>query len=464
MNSLFLAVRNIRRNQRRSIVTCAAIGIGGAVMLLLSGFVAQLVFSYQTVTIQSRGHLTLYREGFYDFGAGDPAAYGIADYVKIVDLIRRDSVLAPMVVVATPSQQVFGVASYEPAERSKVFLGTGLVPSDQDHMRAWDGFGLGIGRHPEAVNMSDNITQRGFVGPGLARILGLCTALGLEQCPTLPPSTTAAKADAGTAADAAMIRTLGAAEIPAAPTNLRSINLLASTAGGAPNVVQMDVAAAQSQGFKSLDDSAVIMTLPLAQQLVYGRGVHKVSAITIQLRHTSDIPLARKRLASILSAEHLEIYDFKQLDPLYGQIVGLYSGIFVFVMLAMAAVTLFTVVNTVSMNVMERVAEIGTMRALGVRRSAIRAQYLAEGMILGSIGASGGLLVGGAIALLLNRSGAHWTPPGASHSVAFHLDLTASPIQLIAPWLILVLMAGIASVSPASRAARMNVIVALRHI
>ncbi|NVN09777.1 ABC transporter permease [Nguyenibacter vanlangensis] len=464
MNSIFLAVRNIRRNQRRSLVTGAAVGIGGAVMLLLSGFVAQLVFSYQTVTVQSRGHLTLYREGFYDFGAGDPAAYGIADYAKIVDQIREDPVLAPLVVVATPSQQVFGVASYDPAERSKVFLGTGLVPSDQDHMRAWDGFGLGIGRAPEAVDMSDEITQRGFVGPGLARILGLCTALGLEQCPTLPPSTAAAKPGAGTAADADMIRSLGAAETPTVPSNLKSINLLASTAGGAPNVVLMDVVAAQSQGFKGLDDSAVIMTLPLAQQLVYGRGIHKVSAITIQLRHTSDIPIARKRLMNILAGEHLEIYDFKQLDPLYGQIVGLYSGIFIFVMLAMAAVTLFTVVNTVSMNVMERIAEIGTMRALGVRRSAIRSQYLAEGLILGSIGATGGLIAGGAIALLLNGSGAHWTPPGASHSVAFHLDLTATPIQLAAPWMILVVVAGIASVSPASRAARMNVVAALRHV
>ena len=57
------------------------------------------------------------------------------------------------------------------------------------------------------------------------------------------------------------------------------IDLLSATANGAPNIVSLEVAGVDIQSVKELDDNYVAMPLALAQQLVYGRGEHKVTGI-----------------------------------------------------------------------------------------------------------------------------------------------------------------------------------------
>ncbi len=103
------------------------------------------------------------------------------------------------------------------------------------------------------------------------------------------------------------------------------------------------------------------------------------------------MPAARARLATLFEQHRLplEIRDFGELNPFYGQVVRLFSGIFLFIALVMGMIVLFAVVNTMTMNVMERTNEIGTTRALGVRRQGIRRQFLMEGMLIGAVGRSG---------------------------------------------------------------------------
>jgi putative ABC transport system permease protein len=140
------------------------------------------------------------------------------------------------------------------------------------------------------------------------------------------------------------------------------------------------------------------------------------------------------------------------------------GAIFGFIAAIMGVIVLFTVVNTMSMSVMERVNEIGTTRALGVRRAGIRHQFVAEGLLLGVIGASAGLLAGAAIAFLVNRAGLTWTPPMQARPVPLHLLATNIEPLAIGVWLGLVALATLAALIPANRAARMQVVDALRHV
>lgn len=64
----------------------------------------------------------------------------------------------------------------------------------------------------------------------------------------------------------------------------------------------------------------------------------------------------------------------------------------------MIGVTVFTIVTTMQIAVMERRREIGISRALGMGRFGIAADYLLEAMILGGLGASLGLAAGGLVA------------------------------------------------------------------
>ena len=217
---------------------------------------------------------------------------------------------------------------------------------------------------------------------------------------------------------------------------------------------------------KELDDNYLAMPLGLAQQLVYGRGEHKVTGIVLQLNRTADMPAARARLATLMSENHLdlEVHGFAELNPFYGQVVGLFGTIFVFITVIMGVIVLFAVVNTMTMNVLERTNEIGTIRAMGVRRSGIRRQFLVEGWMLGAIGATAGVILALGVAAIVNRAGLTWTPPGNASAVPFRLTSPPLPGLLLGTWFGLVVVATIASLLPANRAARLPVVDALRHV
>jgi len=126
-------------------------------------------------------------------------------------------------------------------------------------------------------------------------------------------------------------------------------------------------------------------------------------------------------------------------------------------------IVVFTVVNTMTMSVMERVGEIGTARAMGVRRAGVRWQFVVEGLMLGIIGASAGVILATALAIWFNHAGITYTAPGQARAVPMRL-LTNDTVLLWRVWLVLVVISAAGALFPARRAAKMNVVDALRHV
>lgn len=467
MNLLFkTATRNIFRNARRSLMTGSAVAAGAAAMMLFGGFVSFIFAGLETGNVQRVGHLSVFRSGYFLFGSGNPAAYGIDDYRRVMELIANDPVIKPLANVVTPTQSLVGIAGNFSggAEASKTFLGVGLIPSARDRMRMWDERHTGQ-VHRADGRLSDSDATRGLVGVGLARILGLCGPLHIAQCPAAPVR------DAG-GAEAAKPREdlLGLAQLesPAGPKKPEAphLELLGATVGGAPNVVSLAVAGAEPQGVRELDDNYIAMNLALAQQLVYGRGEHKATAIVLQLHRSEDLPLARVRLQKLIADNHLdlEVRDFRELSPFYVQVVGMFGTIFLFISVVMGMIVLFAVVNTMTMNVMERTNEIGTIRAMGVRRGGVRSQFILEGALIGAIGATLGALIAFALSIAVNHAGLTWTPPGNSAATPFRVEVLGHPVLVLGSWLGLTVIAMVAALIPANRAARLSVVDALRHV
>ncbi|MEU3219798.1 ABC transporter permease [Streptomyces sp. NPDC006971] len=120
--------------------------------------------------------------------------------------------------------------------------------------------------------------------------------------------------------------------------------------------------------------------------------------------------------------------------------------------LALAGVALLVggvgIANTMVVGVMERRGEIGLRRALGARGSQIAAQFLLEAALMGFIGGVGGLLVGG-----LTVYGYAFTQ-GWPASIPLY-TVVAGP-------LVSVLVAAMAGIYPALRAAKASPTDALR--
>jgi putative ABC transport system permease protein len=465
-----IASRSIFRNTRRSLTTMFTIAIGTAATLIFGAYVSFTTYGIQTSTVQRLGHLTVYRDGYFDFGSGNPAIWGIPHYKSLLNLISHDPVLSPLIVVATPVQSLAGIVESSESDESRTFLGTGFVPSDRDLLKKWNEYGTAnLGLALTGVDERD--PSQGIVGDGLARILGLCAPLKLGHCPKLPAG---APSDTAVSAEAAALPKQDFSDLVAHDTNVdpapasrkARVDLLAATAGGAPNVVTLEVERAEPQGVRELDNAYVGMQLPLAQQLVYGRGEHRATGIVIQLHRTEDMPKARARLKEIFAANHLdlEVRDFAELNPFYTQVINLFGSIFSFIAVIIGVVVLFTVSNAMGMSVVERTDEIGTTRALGIRRSGIRQQFLLEGAMLGFVGATIGVALAFVATYFVNRAGISYIPPAQAQPVPLRLYMFGAPVFVATVWSILIVVATLAALLPANRAARLQIVDALRHV
>ncbi|MET3134535.1 putative ABC transport system permease protein [Oxalobacteraceae bacterium GrIS 1.11] len=344
---------------------------------------------------------------------------------------------------------------------SRSVAGIGYDAAQQNRMRQWNQYRFPGEIKPIALpeHQSDVLS----IGIGVARSLHLCKTLNVPTCANdpLPAQKTGAGPalpdDIGVLADSQARPAVGGAP---------RLDVLAATSGGAPNVLNARVAAAESLGVKEIDDSYLAMPLETAQRLVYGRATPQVTSVVLQLHTSEQVEPARAYLKQLIKARgwNLEVLDYRTLYPVYDQIAGLFGSIFGFVSILIGVIVLFSVANTMSASVMERTVEIGTLRSMGMRRSGIARQFVSEGLLIGVIGT----LLGGALALLcawgINSAGLTWTPPNSIDKNPLVVHVFNSPDLIIGSLLILIALAAISSLLPAYRAARIPVVEALRHV
>lgn len=464
--ALRLALRNLQRNRRRSFATLCAMVVGVCAVLLFGGFSRDITLGLQTDFVQRSGHLQIQRQGFFLYGSGNSAAYGIRNYERLVAAVRTDPVLQPMLTVVTPTIQLGGIAGNFSAGVSRTVLVQGLVPDEQDALRAWNDYGFPLARRtlPLVGTRDDAVV----IGHGVARVLQLCRLLHVSPCPEQSGAAAAGPASAASIPDDISALSALAADGPAATPDPGRIEVLAANVHGAPNVGSFRVVQAEQQGVKELDDVHLSMHLARAQRLVYGGDAPEVTAILLQLRHTAQLDAARGRLQALLARDFpdqaLEVMDFSTLNPFYDQTNRMFSSIFGFVFALIGAIVLFVVGNTMSMSIIERTSEIGTLRAMGLRRGGIQTLFVCEGLLLGAVGTAAGVAVALAIATAVNHSGLHWTPPARIDAVALTVRVWGEWRLIALTVLALTAVAGLSAWWPSRRAAAMPIVDALRHV
>jgi putative ABC transport system permease protein len=117
-------------------------------------------------------------------------------------------------------------------------------------------------------------------------------------------------------------------------------------------------------------------------------------------------------------------------------------------------VSLLGVINRLAMSVMERTREIGVLRAMGSSRWLVRGTMLDESLLITIGGSIAGLLLGGVIAFFWVGSVESLLP-----GISFRAPVGATLLVVA----IAVILGVIASILPARRAARLDVIDALNY-
>ncbi|HET8976229.1 MAG TPA: FtsX-like permease family protein [Solirubrobacterales bacterium] len=149
---------------------------------------------------------------------------------------------------------------------------------------------------------------------------------------------------------------------------------------------------------------------------------------------------------AVLSNDELKSEISDQLNQAFG-IFNALVGVAIFV-------SLFGVINTLSMSVIERTREIGVLRALGSTRWQIRRTIADESLVIALIGAAMGIAIGAGLGWALLK-GLSFGIPGVAYT---------PPVgTMIGVALAAVVLGLIAAILPARRAARLDVVEALSY-
>ncbi|HPH14401.1 FtsX-like permease family protein [Zoogloea sp.] len=397
------ALRNIVRQRRRALFALVTIVGGVMAFLLAGGFIQWILQDMREATIRSQlGHVQIVRPGFFDKGLADPYAYLLSGADAVYDSFSK----RPGVRVITPRLAFTGLASHDDATIS--FSGEGVDPDKEGD----------LSRALQIVSgepLSSTEPKGIILGEGLAANIGVKVG--------------------------------------------DVIVLLATTSKGTLNAVECRVRGIFATITKAYDDTFLRVPLSVAKTLSRANGA---TSWVVLLDNTDDTDAFVEEARAKTSAKDFEFIPWHDLADFYNKTVQLFTRQVGVVKILIALIIVLSISNTLSMAVIERTGEIGTVMALGLRRTGVLRMFITEGAMLGIIGGLLGVTLGLIAASAISAVGIPMpAPPGMARGYIGQILIT--PGLIVEALTLAVFTTLVASILPAWKASRMNIVDALRH-
>lgn len=419
MNTFKLALRGLSRNRRRSLVTLLAIAFGFAAISLFAGYTHNVYdgLARQSIHGELLGHLTISRRGMSTEGKLDPEHYLLssADVARITQLLKDE----PQVKLVAPRLGISGLASNGRA--STIFIAEGITPAAMAALQA-----NVLTPEEERTGMYANIIKK--LDPAAPEKVLLSE--GLAEMLHLKPGDTAP--------------------------------LLTNTIGGQANALDATVGGLFNTGNAGSNDKFAFMSLALAQSLYdVDSGADRLTVLLDDVARTEsmrDDLLGKLKMAGF----DVEIKTWQELSDFYSQVHDMFDMIFGFIFSIVLTVVVMSVANSMGMTVVERTREIGTLRAIGLKRGGVVRLFTAEALLLTLLGCAVGVAITFAVRYGINVAHISYTPPNSASAVPLLVDVDAGRTLFTA--MMMLLVGTLAAYLPARRAARQPVIDALGHV
>jgi putative ABC transport system permease protein len=405
-DSLRLAWRNVLRNARRTALSGLAIASATAALIVFGGFVEFTFWGLRESTIHTQiGHVQLHREGWAAQGGAATADHLVEDFAAVRAALSE----IPEVRVITARLTFAGLVTA--GARTLAVRGVGVLPTLEERLATFET--LVDGRV-----LSGGPPDGGIVGSELAKALGV--------------------------------------RIGDRPT------LLTTTRDGALEAEDFELVGIAQSGSLDFDSVFVKVPLPMVQRLLRIDGVESIVLLLDDTRHTGRVAAHVRRL----NEEHrlgLEVATWDELAPFYHRVTATYRALLRVVAVIIVSVVLFGIANTMTMAVLERIQEIGTLRALGATRARVLGLLVTEGAMIGALGACAGVASGVGIGQLVNLLGGIDIPPPPGMSRGYTALIQFVPAVIAWSLTTTVIVASVSSLYPALKAVRPSVAESLRH-
>jgi putative ABC transport system permease protein len=412
-----IALRNLARNRRRTLLSLVAVVIGVAAMVTFEGFVnGQRTMLLDNILNGQLGALQVHRKGYVENVQGLPLELDFADTPEL----RAKIAGVPGVTALSPRITFGAMLSTPDADdapgRSAFLVITATEPASDARVCPKRAEWVAQGRLLSSDDAREVVLNTDFAADVGLEVADDDQAAAEEGWPALLAS------DRDGALNGEAVLVVG--------------TLLSATAG---------------------DRKVGLMPLESAQRLLRMEG--RVVEYALAVSDLERVKELRERLAAELGAE-FEVHAWQDLLPFLPEIMGRQDFLLGLVGIIFLVIVLLGIVNAMLMNVLERVREIGTMMAVGTRRRQIAALFVWEGVLLGAAGGLVGAALGAALVWALHRQGIELAFPGTS--VPSVVRPYVSPAFLARAAGIALLGSGLSALWPALRASRLRPIDALR--
>ncbi|MBI3324873.1 MAG: FtsX-like permease family protein [Candidatus Omnitrophica bacterium] len=219
-------------------------------------------------------------------------------------------------------------------------------------------------------------------------------------------------------------------------------------------------------GLYEYDSSLVCVTIERAQRL-FGR-VKTVSGLSVRLDSLDYAVAVKARLQEALGPVYI-VRTWMELNPILFGALHLEKLTMFVILTLIVAVGALNIVSMLIMSVMEKTKDIGILRSLGATRSSVASLFLYQGCLVGIVGIGLGLFSGLLLANNLNAI-ARWLEEMFGISIfppsIYYLDHIPAQINgSDVVWIVgsAFVLTVLASIYPASRAARLVPVEALRY-
>jgi len=412
MNNLFkIAVRNLLRYKRRTLLTASLITIGVVFVLVFTSVTGSFkAMMIGQITDSMLGHLQVHRKGYVASIDNLPLNLNIKPkaYQKITEILGA----APEIEAFSPRLKFGGMFSNF-TETTNIRL-NGVYPD-----REFQTVPLLTSR----ISEGKKTLSRGEI------MIPSLLAKGLKV-------------------------NVGDAVVVVATNVDGSVNGKQFVVSG---ILESATGPGGRDGYLHIEDAAEVLRMTEME----------VSEVAVRLKDFRRLPAAVRHLEGQLSGEVnkegrsiFEVHSWEQLSPFFN-IARMIDVMTFFIKIMLIAIVLISIMNVMIMAVYERIREIGTIAAIGTLPGRILFMFVIEGFCMGVLGAFIGNLIGVVIVLVVNLVGIRFD---FAQQKGLLLSASVDPSDLLVVSAIVIVVAVLASLQPAFKASRMEPIAALRHV
>ncbi|HLP05505.1 MAG TPA: FtsX-like permease family protein, partial [Paludibacter sp.] len=191
------------------------------------------------------------------------------------------------------------------------------------------------------------------------------------------------------------------------------------------------------------DDHYVLVSIGLAREL-FGYGKSKVTAVELKLRGNADHDRVQAQIRGLLG-EKFQVKNRYEQQESFFKIMKIEKWITYLILCFILLIASFNIIGSLSMLIIDKKADIQTLRNLGADSRLVKRIFLFEGWLIAVVGAVAGIVLGTLLCLLQEYFG--FLKLGSGYVVDAY-PVSTNPVDILLVFITVLIMGFVTSYYP----------------